>query len=347
LRGIRGDSPHDNRTLAIKSPLSWGTVTAMDSLSEVLADVRIRDALFVRTQLAGQGALRVGQAGQPCFHLVTAGQVWLYPAPGESPIALQAGDVAFLPQGGPHVLSAQPALAGAQGEAVDLLRHWREADESGAATVSSGSSVGGVWSGRTISGCMHIEGVTEAWLCGGLPPWLTLQWGERGLPGWLVIGLAYLEQELGRQGLARQAVIDRLGDILFIQSLRTYLHGPISAPPGWLMGLKDGMVSRVLGAMHREPAHDWQLVELAKVGCVSRSVLAERFTQLLGMPPLAYLTRHRMQLAARRLQRSGGSVAEVALSVGYQSSAAFAQAFKREFACSPREWRAGQARPVA
>lgn len=314
---------------------------AMDSLSDVLADVRIRDALFVRTQLAGQGALRVGQAGQPCFHLVTAGQVWLHPAPGEAPLALQAGDVAFLPQGGPHVLSAQPGLAGTASEAVDLLRHWREAAESGAVTVSSGSAVGGVWSGRTISGRMHIEGVTEAWLWGGLPPWLTLQWGGRGLPDWLMIGLAYLEQELGRQGLARQAVIDRLGDILFIQSLRSYLHGPGAVPPGWLMGLKDGMVSRVLGAMHREPARDWQLAELAQVGCVSRSVLAERFTQLMGVPPLAYLTRHRMQQAARRLRRSGGSVAEVAGSVGYQSAAAFAQAFKREFGCSPREWRGG------
>lgn len=318
----------------------------MDSLSEVLADVRIRDALFVRTQLGGQGALRVGQIRQPCFHLVTAGRVWLHPAPGEPAVALQAGDVAFLPQGGPHVLSAQPVLTVGSADAADLLRHWREAaQQSGAAMVSSGVVPGVAWTGRTISGCMHIEGVTEAWLWGGLPPWLTLQWGGRGLPDWLVIGLAYLEQELSREGLARQALVDRLGDIFFIQSLRTYLHGPVAAPPGWLMGLKDGMVSRVLGAMHREPARAWQLAELASVGCVSRSVLAERFTQLLGMPPLAYLTSHRMQLAGRRLRQSGASVAEVATSVGYQSSAAFAQAFKREFGCSPREHRSTRQAP--
>ncbi|HIV70673.1 MAG TPA: AraC family transcriptional regulator [Candidatus Aquabacterium excrementipullorum] len=310
-------------------------------MSEVLADVRIRDAMFVRTQLGGQGALRVGQAGQPCFHLVTAGRVWLHPAPAEPAVALQTGDVAFFPQGGPHVLSAQPVLAAPSPDAADLLQHWREAAGAGASTVSSGGAAGGVWSGRTLSGRMHIEGVAEAWLWGGLPPWLTLQWEGRGLPGWLVIGLAYLEQELGRESLARQAVIDRLGDILFIQSLRTYLHGPGALPPGWLMGLKDGMVSRVLGAMHREPARAWQLAELAKVGCVSRSVLAERFTQLLGMPPLAYLTSLRMQLAGRRLRQSGAPVAEVARSVGYQSSAAFAQAFKRAFGCSPREHRAG------
>lgn len=317
----------------------------MDSLSEVLADVRIRDALFVRTQLAGQGALRVGQADQPCFHLVTAGRVWLHPAPGEPSVPLQSGDVAFLPRGGPHVLSAQPVLTSASVDTADLLRHWRELTEASAATVTCGGAPGGAWSGRTISGCMHIEGVTEAWLWGGLPPWLILQWGGRGLPGWLMIGLAYLDQELGRDGLARQAVIDRLGDILFIQSLRSYLHGPGAVPPGWLMGLKDGMVSRVLGVMHREPARPWQLAELALVGCVSRSVLAERFTQVMGLPPLAYLTSHRMQVAGRRLLQSPASVAEVAASVGYRSSAAFAQAFKREFGCSPREHRAARCQP--
>ncbi|HEX5373580.1 MAG TPA: AraC family transcriptional regulator [Aquabacterium sp.] len=321
----------------------------MDALSELLADVRIRDAVFMRTRLGSQGVLRVGAARQPCFHLVTEGRVWLHPQGGAQPIALNVGDVAFFPQGEPHVLSAQGGEVSMLGPGVDLLRHWRQGEQAHADVIEAqAAGAGPACIGRTVSGCMHIEGVAEAWLWGGLPPWLTLQWGPgQSLPSWLVIGLAYLEQELRRKSIARQAVIDRLADIVFIQSLRTYLHGPAQPPAGWLMGLKDGMVSRVLGAMHREPQRPWQLAELARVGCVSRSVLAERFTQLLGVPPLTYLTQHRMHVAARRLLRSADPVAEVARSVGYQSAAAFAQAFRREFGCSPRDHRAqaGMASP--
>jgi AraC-like DNA-binding protein len=313
----------------------------MDALSELLADVRIRDAVFMRTRLGPQGSLRVGEAAQPCFHLVTEGRVWLHPAGQGAPIALNTGDVAFFPQGQAHALSGCAGDLSPHG-GVDLLRLWRQPGAGHADVVDAqAQGAGRPCVARTISGRMHIEGVAEAWLWGGLPPWLTLQWGPtQAMPAWLVIGLAYLEQELGRESIARQAVIDRLTDIVFIQSLRTYLRGPGQAPAGWLMGLKDSMVSRVLGAMHREPARPWQLVELASVGCVSRSVLSERFTQLLGVPPLTYLTQHRMHVAARRLLRSADPVAEVARSVGYRSAAAFAQAFRREFECSPRDYRA-------
>lgn len=330
------------RTPAMKTTAACSKVEVMiDALSELLSDVRIRDAVFVQTRLGGQGSLQVDDARQPCFHLVTQGRVWLHPPDGGAPMPLHAGDVAFVPRGQPHRLSAAPLPRLPSGRGVDLLARWRASPGEGVPQppVQALEPADAV-QGATLSGCMQIEGVTSAWLWGGLPPWLALQWGASGMPQWLVIGLAYLDQELSREGLARQAMIDRLGDILFIQSLRSYLKGDAGqAPPGWLLGLKDAMVSRVLGAIHRHPARSWPLSELAREGCVSRSVLAERFTRLLGVPPHGYLTQHRMQLAARRLARSEGTVGEVARSVGYRSSAAFAQAFKRTFGCSPREWR--------
>ena len=322
----------------------------MDSLSDLLADVRIRGAVFARTRLGGAGHLAVhealgdalGEAALPCFHLVTEGRVWLHPGDGSEPTLLKAGDVAFFPRGSAHRLTGQAALLGLA-PPQDMRRHWREMRASGATLVESflpGSLEPAV--GRTLSGSIQIQGVASAWLWGGLPPWLTLQWGEQTVPQWLTIGLTYLDQELSRERLARQAVIDRLGDIFFIQSLRSYLSSTHRAPPaGWLMGLKDGMVWRVLGAMHRERQQPWTLATLSREGCVSRTVLAERFTQLLGVPPLTYLTQHRMHLAARRLRQSADPVSEVAASVGYRSAAAFAQAFRREFDCSPRDWRSG------
>jgi AraC-like DNA-binding protein len=309
----------------------------MDPLSELLADVRIRDVTFVRTRLGSQGVLRVGQVSQPCFHLVTEGRLWLHRDEHSVPLELKTGDIAFFPQGQPHALSAHK-LNVVGGSAVDLMAHWAQASTSLVDAMPGGE--GGLCVARSLSGRMRIEGVSPAWLCGGLPPCLTLQWGTQALPDWLSIGLTYLDNELRSEHLARQAVIDRLGDILFIQSLRVYLSGPSQAPTGWLMGLKDGMISRVLGAIHREPDRPWQLAELAKVGCVSRSVLAARFTQVLGVPPQAYLTQHRMHLAAKYLQDTAVPVLEVARLVGYQSAAAFAQAFKRAMGCSPTDYRA-------
>ncbi|MEY4429815.1 MAG: hypothetical protein RLZZ182_2504 [Pseudomonadota bacterium] len=311
----------------------------MDALSHLLADVRIRQAVFVRTRLAPTGQLRVSEAGQPSFHLVTQGRVWLDPMDGSAPVLLEAGDVAFIPRGSAHRLCGQDNLQQLM-QPIDIRPHWQtHGVQAGPVDAMPPGSLEVV--GRTLSGAFQIEGVTSAWLWGGLPPWLTLQWGAKGVPQWLMIGLTYLEQELSRDRPARQAIIDRLGDVLFIQSLRSYLvAGGTRGPTGWLMGLKDSMVSRVLGAMHRDPAHPWTLAELASQGCVSRTVLAERFSQLLGVPPLTYLTSHRMHLAARRLREGRQSVAEVAQQVGYQSSAAFAQAFKREMGCSPRDWRA-------
>ena len=311
----------------------------MDPLSELLADVRIRDVNFVSTRLGAEGVLRAGPVNQPCFHLVTEGRLWLHRVGGIAPVELKVGDVAFLPQGEPHALSAQKACAPTGG--VDLLARWAQASTATVDALSS--SLGSHCMARSLSGRMRIEGVSPAWLCGGLPPCLTLQWGTQALPHWLSIGLSYLDNELRSEHLARQAVIDRLGDILFIQSLRVYLDGPSQAPVGWLMGLKDGMISRVLGAIHREPQRPWQLADLARVGCVSRSVFAARFTQVLGVPPQAYLTQHRMHLAAKRLQESAWPVVDVARSVGYQSAAAFAQAFKKALGCTPSQYRAGAA----
>lgn len=320
----------------------------MDTLSTLLADIRIRDARFVRARFDATGHLVVRETSQPCFHIVTTGRLWLHPGADLLPIAMQAGDVAFFPRGQAHALAGQP-LPPAQGE-VEMQSGLAPSGVPGhvldlPATNRPGMPPQGV--GRSISGCMLIDGVADAWLWGALPPYLLVRWGDRALPTWLQIGLAYLEQELDRDQLARQAIINRLGDILFIQSIRSYLEGSGTgkhepddqAAAGWLVALKDSMVSKVIGAMHREPARGWTLSDLARTGCVSRSVLAERFGELIGQPPLAYLTRHRMHLAARRLRQSSMSIADVARSVGYQSGAAFAQAFKREFACSPSAYR--------
>jgi AraC-like DNA-binding protein len=101
------------------------------------------------------------------------------------------------------------------------------------------------------------------------------------------------------------------------------------------------VVSRALTAIHSRLAHPWTAEELAQEAILSRSAFAERFTALLGMPPMRYLTLWRMQVAAQRLRVTHASPSQVAAEVGYESEAAFARAFKREFGATPAAWRRG------
>jgi AraC-like DNA-binding protein len=137
-----------------------------------------------------------------------------------------------------------------------------------------------------------------------------------------------------------QCVLGRLSELMFVDVVRRYLETLPSDRTDWLAGLRDLHVGRALTALHRQPARDWTIESLARHVAVSRSVLAERFTQFVGEPPMKYLTNWRMQLAANQLLGGVDSVSVVANSVGYDSEAAFGRAFKKVVGMPPGEWRA-------
>jgi AraC-like DNA-binding protein len=126
---------------------------------------------------------------------------------------------------------------------------------------------------------------------------------------------------------------------MFVEVLRRHLAGLPSNAAGWLTGLRDPAVGHSLRLLHAQPAQPWTVEELARRAGLSRSALAERFTGIVGQPPMQYLTQWRMQLAARRLADGPGKIASVALEVGYDSGAAFSRAFKASLGTSPALWR--------
>ena len=130
-----------------------------------------------------------------------------------------------------------------------------------------------------------------------------------------------------------------MAEALFIESLRRHMELLPPEQNGWLAGARDAVVGSALALMHRRPSHPWTLAELAAEAGTSRSVLVERFQRFLDEPPLTYLARWRMQLAARRLQTTRNTVLQVAAEVGYESEAAFNRAFKREFQLPPAKYR--------
>jgi len=139
-------------------------------------------------------------------------------------------------------------------------------------------------------------------------------------------------------------MLTRMAELMFVEVVRRHLE---TLPPernGWLAGLKDPVVARALAQLHERPSHPWTLRELAEEVAASRTVLAERFTELVGVPPMQYLTQWRLQLAAEQLTNSSAKVAAIGARVGYESEAAFSRAFKRATGQSPAAWRRARQR---
>jgi AraC-like DNA-binding protein len=161
---------------------------------------------------------------------------------------------------------------------------------------------------------------------------------------------AYVRFALAESKVPRiggESVLGRLSELMFLHVVRRYLESLPREQADWLAALRDKPVGRALAALHRDPARAWTLQSLAREAGISRSVLAERFMQFVGHPPIEYLTSWRMQLAANQLRSSTESVAEIANRVGYESEAAFSRAFKKAVGAPPSEWRkSSQATPT-
>jgi AraC-like DNA-binding protein len=142
-----------------------------------------------------------------------------------------------------------------------------------------------------------------------------------------------------------ESVLGRLSELLFIDVVRHYLEGLPDDRTNWLAGLRDPYVGRALTAMHGQPTRAWTIELLAREAGLSRSALAERFTAYAGQPPMQYLAKWRMQIAANLLLNGIDSVAMIAEQVGYESEAAFSRAFKRAVGDAPGEWRRKRAVP--
>jgi AraC-like DNA-binding protein len=156
---------------------------------------------------------------------------------------------------------------------------------------------------------------------------------------WLEGSIRHLLSEAASGRPGRTVLLAKMAEALFIETLRRYMEQLPPEQIGWLAGARDPVVGTALALLHRKPSHPWTLAELAAGAGSSRAVVAKRFTRLLGEPPLTYLARWRLQLAARKLQTTQQPILQVASDVGYESEAAFNRAFKREFGVPPARYR--------
>ena len=320
----------------------------MDALSEVLRMIRLRGALFLNgffhepwcVQVPpGADAARVlcpDASHLAILHMVLEGSCWVRLA-GEAPLRMQAGDVVALPAGDAHLVGCD-----LRQQPVDE-RHALRLELPGLAPLRHGGEGDAT---TIVCGWFAFEGESAHPLVAALPR--VLQVSLRGRPSgpWIAQSLRYALDEAAASQPGATAVTAKVAESMFLETLRAYLDGLPPQQGGWLAGLRDPQVGHCLALMHEQPARNWSLASLAHEVHSSRSVLAERFTGLLGTPPMKYLKHWRLSLATRLLCSERSKLLEVAEAVGYASEASFSRAFKGAYGVSPGAWRSTAGRPA-
>lgn len=328
VRGHEMTSNKNSGFLALSS--EEATNREADVIASVLGTVRLTGARYCASDLSAPWAITFRGRENPVFHVVDRGAAWLT-LPGQVPIALAGGDVVLLARGTEHTLADQPKRSG---KIVDFADHPQIKNGGGPAR----------WPGdgpRTLLVCgeFHVEGPTVHPLLEELPPLVFLRAGESS--EWLSLTLRLLAHEALGMEPGAAVVMSRLAEVIFVQCLRGWLRSHTGSQRGWLQALREPAIGRALALVHSRPDYEWTVEELGRHVGLSRSVFAERFSDAVGEPPLSYLTRWRMHLAATRMLHSPrSSIKAIAAGVGYQSEAAFNRAFRKLTGQPPARWRA-------
>jgi AraC-like DNA-binding protein len=321
----------------------------MDALSDVLRFVRLTGGVFLDAEFSAPWCVKSQIGPDDCapflpevahiisYHYVVDGQL-VVQIGAEAPVTLNAGDVVLLPRNDVHYLGS--AIDRNPINARELIQ---PPDDGGLPRIVHG---GGGTQTRIVCGFLGSE-VQSGPLLATLPPMLTMN--VAGTPGgeWIMQSFTFASREIARSEPGAATVLSKMSELLFVEAVRRYLATLPSEETGWLAGLRDPVVGRALALLHTGPAQAWTAEMLSRAVGLSRSAFADRFTGLIGQPPMHYLTAWRMQVAAHKLRAETGSIAQIAFEVGYESEAAFTRAFKRHFGAPPSSWRAKKTGTVA
>ncbi|HEX4475201.1 MAG TPA: AraC family transcriptional regulator [Polyangiaceae bacterium] len=318
-----------------------------DPLSDVLRAVRLTGAVFFAIDASAPWVAETpsGKALGPHimpnvdhvieYHVVKKGSCW-GGLLDEPPVRLEAGDIVVFPQGDAHVMSSAPGMRGTPD--IDVHRSAAHSRLPVAISIDGGGSE----RAELICGFLGCDARPFNPLLATLPRMIHHLRGSGEADTTLrrFVDLALAESNAPRPG--SDVVLAHLSELLFVEAVRTYVAGLSPEKVGWLAGLRDENIGRALQKLHERPSHGWTLEDLAKEVGMSRSMLAERFTHFVGVPPIQYLAQWRIQLVASLLCTTKSTLAEIADRVGYGSEAALSRAFKRWVGVSPASYRKGE-----
>jgi AraC-like DNA-binding protein len=315
----------------------------MDAFSEILSAVKLNGAVFFTAEFSAPwgfsapaahlmaNTIAPGAAHLVLYHLLVDGAA-VVEMPDASIIDLKPGEVVIFPHGDTHhIYSGKGAARPFPNYGITAKIRARD--------LSPLRAGGGGETSRFACGYMSCDPYLGRPILNGLPPVFKVNIRTDRSGHWLESSILNLVEEAASGRIGSEAMLAKLSEALFVDTLRRYVADLPEQQMGWLTGARDPIVGKSLGLLHSRVAHPWTIADLADEVGISRSALVERFTRYLSEPPMTYLTRWRLQLAARSLEKTSRGVAEIAAEIGYESEAAFNRAFKREFGQPPGRYR--------
>jgi AraC-like DNA-binding protein len=319
----------------------------MNALLDILRTLRLSGGIFLDCEFSAPwcvtasaiGPEEVGLLMMPfpahviAYHYVTRGRVLLQVA-NQEPVAIGAGEVVVFPANDRHRLGSDLSIG-----AVNAKGLVQPPANGGLARIDHG---GGGESTHIMCGFLGTDAPNDP-VIGILPSLLKLEVAKGGSVDWIETSLRFAAQEMAAGRPGSLPLLAQLSECLFMEAVRRYVDSMSPPERGWLAGFSDPVVGRALTLLHARREHDWSVDELAAEVGISRSAFADRFTRIMGEPPMRYLGKQRLRFAAQRLRSSHEPVAKIGFETGYDSEAAFSRAFKREFGVAPATWRARSA----
>ena len=305
----------------------------MDLIDDIMRTLALRGSLYFRTHFTAPWAVTVPDYQQAArFHLVIQGTCYVA-IDGAAPICLGPGDMALISKGRQHVLSAAGATEAA---ALETVLEDAGYDGNGVLVVGDGAPNAAT---QMVCGHFNFRPQAEHPLLGSLPDLVHLRVADRSAAPWLDDTLRLITRRMFAGELGAAATVARLSEIVFIEILRSNLVES-DGLQRIVAGMKDRQIGQALSAMHNDPAAPWTLENLAQLVGMSRSRFSDRFTHLMGVSAMAYLTSWRLQKSLEMLDQHQFSIQEISNRAGYQSAAAFSRAFSSRFELSPKAYRA-------
>lgn len=304
-------------------------------IDQILLGIRLRVDFYCQVELSAPWALEMPRFDDSLsFHVVTEGRCTLE-LDGQEPVHLRAGEVALVPHGRGHVLRSEDGEArAASSKRADLLPQ-----EYLGPLCSKLIHGGGGEPARLVCGLVGCEEPAARELTRRMPLLLFMTRDSTAASSRVLDCVQLMGEELATRRIGGDVIASRLADIIVLQAIRAWLAEASRERTGWFAAINDERIGSVLLAMHDDPGYPWDVAGMARLAAMSRSLFSARFAQLMGEPPMTYLTRWRMDQARLLLAEDKRSIAQIAQRIGYGSEATFIRAFSRTFGTTPGTWR--------
>ena len=301
-----------------------------DLISDIFSLLRISGEIYFRAQLSGSFAVAIpAERRHIRFHILLHGSCWLT-VEGSDPVRLEKGDIVLVPDGAAQSIAADPIL------------NTRSLPE----LLASGALQNGILrvgeereTATLLCGFLHFDEEIDHPVLSLLPGHIHLRQRDLGASPWMQSALSLLSLEANLAGQGMAAIVSRLVEVIFIQSIRQIAENASEEAQGFLYALSDKAISRALAAIHDAPDKKWQVEELAALAGQSRSAFARKFAQEVGRTPMDYLRSWRLSKARLLLATTNLSMGEIASQCGYDCVPSFSRSFKRAFHAGPGSFR--------